>query len=517
MKKKYIAIAFLFMLSVATSCKKDFVDLLPEDSVAPDKFYQTDEQLQQAAIAIYVPLRDMLVNDYHTSEMRSDNTHYLPNPVNRGTATVYRENVSDWNNDANNDYVNAVYYHCYTGISRANILIGRIPNAARASAEGKTKADGQAKFLRAFFYFKLVRLFGGVPLYLAEVTKADEAFKDRATVEQVYAQIIADATDALNELKAPGAFPQTGEATKGSATMLLADVYATLKRYAEAEVLLNTLPGMGYGLNATYAQAFLPTNKNSKESLFEVQYLEGNSATSQPNAFIFQFMPKTTTTVLITGNVPSNTSGAGWNIPSFDLLADYEANDQRLPASVGIAEGTWDASFIMRITAVKSPVGYTTPAGLNSTAFIKKYVHGPYTVASNSGENWPIYRYAEALLLLAEVLNEQGKSPLVPLNAVRRRAGLLTDVTTNSQVTLRDIIMHERRVELAFENKRFNDLQRMPNGLAIMQAYGVKAKATYSHLESNAFSIESHEFIYPIPLPERNLNPGMKQNPGYAF
>jgi hypothetical protein len=515
MKKKYVLL--MVAILALSACKKSFIDLVPEDSLSPETFYQNDDQLQQAVIAAYTPLRDLLVNDYHTSEMRSDNTHYVPNPVNRGTATVYRENVSDWNNDANNDYVNAVYYHCYTSISRANIVIGRIPNALKATDAGKARADGQAKFLRAWNYFKLVRLFGGVPLYLTEVSNAEDAFKDRSTADQVYAQIIADAKDAINELLPPSKFPQSGEATKGSATMLLADVYATLKRYADAETLLNTLPAMGYGLNTSYADAFLPTNKNSRESIFEVQYLEGTAVGSQPNTIIFQFMPKTATTVLITGTAfPSNTSGSGWNIPSFDLLNSYELNDKRLDASIGIAEGTNDASFVMKITAVKSPVGYVTPAGKASVAFIKKYIHGPYMAATNSNDDWPIYRYAEALLLLAEVQNEQGKSPLAALNAVRTRAGLAA-ITEADQAKLRSVILHERRVELAFENKRFHDLQRSPEGFNIMKAYGAKAKTAYTNLENNAFDIQQYKFLFPVPLPELNLNPGMKQNPGYSF
>lgn len=514
---KYRLIIMMCTLVIFASCQKSFIDLVPEDSLSPETFFETDDQLQQAVIAAYVPIRDLLVNDYHTSEMRSDNTHYIPNPVNRGTATVYRENVSDWNNDANNDYVNAVYYHCYTSISRANIVIGRIPDATKATEAGKARANGQAKFLRAWNYFKLVRLFGGVPLYLEEVKKAEDAFKDRSTAEAVYAQIVADAKDAVNELLPVSKFPQTGEITKGAATMLLADVYFTLKRYAEAEALLNTLPAMGYGLNLEYADVFSPVNKNSKESIFEIQYLEGTAVGSQPNTFVFQFMPKTTSTALITGPAfPSNTSGAGWNMPSFDLINSYETGDKRLDASIGIAEGTNDASLIMKITAVKSPVGYTTPADKSSVAFIKKYVHGPYVAASNSNVNWPIYRYAEALLLLAEAQNEQGKSPLTALNEVRVRAGLLPSSETD-QIKLREIILHERRVELAFENKRFHDLQRSEKGLGIMKDYAIKAKTTYTHLENNAFDIQAYKFLFPIPLPERNLNPGMAQNPGYAF
>lgn len=513
MKKTYLLIAALAL--TATACKKDFISLLPEDTLPEVNFYQTDAQLQAAAIAAYVPLRDVLANDYFASEMHADNTHYQPAPNNRGSANIFRESGADWNNDGTNDYINSIYFHSYTGISRANMLIGRIPGAKSATDAGKAKADGQAKFLRALNYFKLVRLFGGVPLYLTEVTEADEAFLPRASVEEVYAQIIADCKDAIAELPVP-AFPQTGEATKGSATVLLADVYVTLKRYDEAEVLLNTLPAMGYKLTLTsYADAFSPANKNKEESLFEVQYQTVAGNGNQPNTFPQSFLPKTTNTTLITGAPSSNTvSTGGWNKPVQDLIDTYETGDKRLEASIAVAEGTYDDSYVMTLSANKSIVNYVPAAGNVGQPYIKKYLDLPFIVAGSSSANWPIYRYAEALLLLAEALNEQGKSPLVPLNAVRNRAGL-NDITETNKDVLRDIIFHERRVELAFENKRFHDLQRNPKGLAIMEAYAIKAKATYPLLSPTAFNIQPYKFLLPIPQPERDLNPDLTQNPGY--
>jgi hypothetical protein len=516
MKKIYIILTVLIFMG--TGCSKDFIDLVPEDSLSPSTFYQTDAQLYQGVIAAYVPLRDLLVNDSFASEMHSDNTHYQPSPSNRGTANIYREAPADWINDANNDYTNAIYYHCYTGISRANIVIGRIPDAKLATVAGKAKADGEAKFLRAFNYFKLVRLFGGVPLHLTEVTKADDAFLPRATVDQVYAQIIADAKDAISELNPPvfTSNKQGGEATKGSATVLLADVFVTLKRYAEAEALLNTLPAMGYTLNAVYDDAFKPTNKNSRESMFEVQYLEGTAVGTQPNALPFTFLPKTANSTVITGAPSTNTTGnGGWNKPTPDLISTYETGDKRLPASIGMAEGTYDATYNMTITANPSVVGYVAPAGKVGQPYIKKFLHAPFVAASNSNTNWPIYRYAEALLLLAEAQNEQGKSPLTALNALRPRTGL-GNITETNQALLRDIIIHERRVELAFENKRVHDLQRIPNGLSIMQAYAIKAK-TYPLVPATAFDIQPYKFLFPIPSPERGLNSLLTQNPGYTF
>ncbi|GEP98498.1 RagB/SusD family nutrient uptake outer membrane protein [Chitinophaga cymbidii] len=514
MKKIYILIAFLAL--AITACNKDYISLLEEDTLPAANFFQTDEQLQSAAIAAYVPLRDVLWNDFFASEMHADNTHYQPSPNNRGSANVFRESGADWNNEPTNDYINSIYFHCYTGISRANILIGRIPDAKSATEAGKAKADGQAKFIRALNYYKLVRLFGGVPLHLTEVTNAEEAFLPRASVEEVYAQIIADCKDAIAELQPPAKFPQSGEATKGSATVLLADVYVTLKRYEEAETLLNTLPAMGYKLILTgYADVFKPANKNKEESLFEVQYQTVTGNGNQPNTFPQAFLPKTTNTTLITGAPSSNTvSTGGWNKPVQDLIDAYEPGDERLDASIAIAEGTYDDSYVMTLSANKSVLGYVPAPNKVGQPYIKKYLDVPFITAGSSSSNWPIYRYAEALLLLAEALNEQGKSPLTPLNAVRNRAGL-GNITETDKEVLRDIIFHERRVELAFENKRFNDLQRNPKGLEIMKAYAIKAKATYPLLSPTAFDIQAYKFLLPIPQPERGLNPELTQNPGY--
>ncbi len=171
--------------------------------------------------------------------------------------------IADFTDDPTDAYTNAVYFHSYTGISRANIVIGRLAEAPIEEA-AKNDIEGQAKFIRALNYFKLVRHFGEVPLYLKEVTKASEAFLPRASVNDVYTQIIADAQDAISKLSGPAAFPQTGQATKGAATMLLAEVYMTRKEYAQAEALLKTLESMGYKLLADYAAVFSPPIRTAR-------------------------------------------------------------------------------------------------------------------------------------------------------------------------------------------------------------------------------------------------------------
>ncbi|MDB5146918.1 MAG: RagB/SusD family nutrient uptake outer membrane protein [Mucilaginibacter sp.] len=512
MKKIYILIALLAI--TATACKKSYIDLTPKDSYTDANFYQTADQFKQAVIAAYAPLRDVLVNDYFTSEMRSDNTIYQPYPSNRGTAYLYRENISDFTNTSTNDYTNAVWQHCYTGISRTNIVIERLAASTTIDAATKAPIDGQAKFLRAWYYFKLVRLYGGVPLFLKEVKKADDAFLPRSTADEVYNQLIADANDAIKELAAPAKFPQTGEATKGSATMLLADVYATQKKWADAETLLTSLAGMGYGLNANYADAFLPANKNSKESLFDIQFLQGTDAGATPNVLSFHFLPRSTNTSVITSTAVNNSGTGGWNTPTQDLISSYEPGDKRLDASIGIAEGTYNASDLFSYSANKSIINYVPAAGKIGVPYIKKYEHG-LSFNTGSNDNFPIYRYADALLLLAEAKNEQGKSPLTELNTVRTRAGLPPTITAD-QATLRDIILHERRVELAFENHRWHDLTRTGKATEVMNAFGVRLKQQVSYLSPDAYNVTANKLLFPIPQPEVELNPGkMIQNPGY--
>jgi starch-binding outer membrane protein, SusD/RagB family len=510
MKKLYILIALLSI--AASSCKKDYIDLAPEDAYTDASFYKTEDQFKQAVTAAYAPLRDVLLNDYFTSEMRSDNTIYQPIPSNRGTAYLYRENISDFTNTSTNDYVNAVWQHCYTGISRTNIVIERLASSELTEAQ-KRPIDGQAKFLRAWYYFKLVRLFGGVPLFLKEVTRTDDAFLGRSTTEQVYTQIITDAQSAISELSVPARFPQTGEATKGSATVLLGDVYVTLKRWTEAETTLATLAGMGYDLNANYSDAFTPTNKNSKESLFEVQYLEGTALGTTPNVLTFHFLPRSTSTAIVTGAAINNNSTGGWNTPTTDLIQTYEPNDKRLDASIGIVEGTYNTSNLLVYSANKSILNYVPATGRVGVPYIKKYVHAPLGFTTGSNDNFPIYRYSDALLLLAEAQNEQGKSPLTALNRVRVRAGLPAS-NTNDQNALRDIILHERRVELAFENHRWHDLVRTGRAVEVMNAFGLRLKQEVNYLTPDSYNVTTNKLLYPIPQPEVDLNPGvMIQNP----
>lgn len=514
MKKIYCIVAMLAF--TGSSCDDNFIDLVPESQQSSASFYQTEQQFRQAVIAAYVPLRDVMENDYFLAEMRSDNTHYERSPI-RGTAYEMRDNIADFVDNSSNNYIYNVYKGCYKGISRANIVIERIQEADLPEA-AKNDIEGQAKFLRAFNYFKLARYFGAVPLYLEEVATAEEAFLPRASVDKVYTQIISDVQDAISKLEPPAAFPQSGAATKGAATMLLAEIYMTKGKYTEAETLLMTLTSMGYQLLPDYASVFSTTNKNSAESIFEVQYMQGTQGGQQSN-FIYRFLPRSRNTTKITGIATNNSGFGGYNNPTPDLINAYEPNDKRKDISIGIVEGTYDGSGFLAISALKSIVNYTPPAAPKvGVPFIRKYLN-PHTDVNNTDDNWPVYRYADALLMLAEALNEQGGGKSVAalpyINQIRDRAfgPGVSPVSTTDQDALRDIIAHERRVELAFENHRWHDLVRTGKAIEVMTAYGEDIKQQYDYFRSDAYVITPAKLLYPIPVFEIEINPALTQDP----
>lgn len=517
MKQTYILLTILAF--IATGCKTSTIDLAPEDSYTTANFFKTEDQFRQAVIAAYVPLRDIMTNDFYSAEMRSDNTHYQSILSNRGATYVDRENIDDFTNIPGNTYVVAMWEHCYRVIAGTNVVIERLETFNMGEA-AKNKIDGQAKFLRAWSYFKLVRQFGGVPLFLKEVKKAEDAFINRSTEAEVYAQIIKDAQDAIKELSNPvfANDKQTGEANKGAATVLLADVFVTLKRWKDAEDALVSLQAMGYSLQANYADAFLPSKKNSRESVFEIQYLEGTAVGTAPNAIPFMFLPRSTNTTVITGNATNNTSTGGWNTPTRDLISAYESGDTRLDGSIAMAEGVYNASDQFVYSAGNKAVStYTAPpAGKIAVPYAKKFIHTPFAAVANANDNWPVYRYAEALLLLAEARNEQGKTTaLQPLNEVRTRAfgSAAKNITTTDQAQLRDIILHERRVELAFENKRWHDLVRTGKAVQVMNAHGLALKQQFPYHTAESYHVTANKLLFPLPQSEIELNPGLIQNP----
>lgn len=498
MKKGIILICLIG--AMLTGCKDDFLEIVPETSLSSATFFTKPADFQQAINAAYVPLRS-IVNDraWLLGEMHSDNTYYARNP-NFG-ATEQQEDIADFaiptaNGVTSNTHVLNQYRLDYQIIARTNQILASIDEVEFSSEELKNNIMGQALFLRAYAYFELVRYFGSVPLHLTPVPNRQEAALPLASEEELYAQIVKDASEAITLLP-PKSVQEPGRATSGAARTLLANVYMVQEKWAEAETLLKEVVNSGeYALIPEYADVFSNStgNKNNIESVFEVQFLEGSAGLS--GNFLYQFMPRPMTAeelVTITGTSnPQPLSGEGNNIPTPDIIAAYEEGDEREEASIGY------------ITAS----GSAWEDGVYP--YIKKYAK-THALHNNHGMNWPIYRYSEVLLFLAEALAQQGKDgdAALYLNMVRDRAGL----DAYSGGDLLEGIYHERRVELAFENKRWFDLVRTGRAVDVITAYGERVKANpQDYYYPKGFAPRGHAFSnislhYALPADEAALSP----------
>jgi hypothetical protein len=501
--KTNIIITFLIGF-VLTGCTKQ-LDIVPETSLSSATFFKNEADFKQAVNGAYVPLRS-IVNDraWLLGEMHSDNTYYFRNIL--FGATDQQENIADFsiptaNGITTNTHVLNQYRLDYQIIARTNEILSKI-DAVDFDAASKANLKGQALFLRAYAYFELVRYFGKVPLHLTPVTNRQEAALPLASVDEVYAQIIKDATAAAQSLS-PKSKQEPGRATSGAAKTILANALIVQKKWAEAETVLREVVNSNeYSLMPDYKNAFSGTNsnKNNAESVFEVQFQEGSAGLN--GNFMYSFLPRPITAAElqpITGTSnPQGISGEGNNAPTPDIIAAYEAGDKRKDASIG---------YVTLSQSLRANKVYP---------YIKKFAM-PHAQHNNTGNNWPIYRYAEVLLFLAEAMNEQGKGAeaLLYLNMVRDRAfgAGIAIITTTAQAQLRDIIFGERRVELAFENKRWFDLVRSGKAVEVITAYGNRVKANpldYYYPAgavppNNAFT--NIDLVYGLPADEAALSP----------
>lgn len=486
-----------------TSCE-EFLTKDPETQLSLATFFKNENDFQQAINAAYSPLRT-ITNDrsWLLSEMHSDNTYYVRNVL--FGAVDNQEDLADFsvpvsNGTTANVHVLNQWRQDYLIIARTNQILTLIDDVAFNEAS-KANIKGQALFLRAYAYFELARYFGSVPLHLTPVAVRAEAALPLSPEAAIYAQIETDLVAAI-PLLLDKATQVPGRVTSGAARTLLANVYINQKKWAEAEQVLTPVVTSGqYSLVPNYELAFSDNaaNKNNVESVFEVQFLEG-AAGLQGN-FIYQFMPRPISASElqpITGtNNAQPIDGEGNNIPTPDIIAAYEPGDLRKDASIG---------YVFLAGAFQDPK--TLPYILK---FAKKH-----TQHNNHGTNFPIFRYAEVLLFMAEVLNEQGKTgEAIPyLNQIRARAGLAA-TTAAGQADVREAIFKERRVELAFENKRWFDIQRTDRIQEIIVPLGQRIVANprdyyYPPLEgavprNNVFT--NLDKFYAYPAAESDLSP----------
>lgn len=500
MRSLYKLVAIICCMSTI-SCSKTFLNKTDPTRIGAELFFKDQVQVNQALNGIYGQLQGITNNAYIFKEMMSDNTTFDLNPLDRGGAAGWEAFEFSTVNSGNGEISN-LWNSYYSAMFNVNNALGKIQTATITDASKKA-VDGELKFLRAFLYFDLVRYFGDVVLVTKVLETPDEAFGLlRVPQAQVFTQIETDLKDAVASLPDRQPTNQTGRATKGAAATLLGTVYLTQKKYADAVTTLNGVLSLGYTLLTNYPDVFDPTKKNGPESIFEIQYQGGNDLGEQSN-FMYVFAPRLSGAA-ITGY--GNVVPAGRNIPTNDLIKAFETGDARFGVSLDTGYRTSANVFV--------PIPY-----------IKKYRH-PHTIAGRTDNNWPVMRYADVLLMLAEAINEATgptNGALGYLNQVRARAKLLP-LSGLDKVAFRTSVLQERRVELAFENHRWFDLKRTKTPaelVAFMNAHGAREKANPT-VPRGGIAFNALDYVYvdtevllPIPAPQILINAQLSQNLGY--
>ncbi|MCC4226843.1 RagB/SusD family nutrient uptake outer membrane protein [Zunongwangia profunda] len=489
--KQYIMISLV--AGTLVSCN-DELDIKPISEETAASAYATGPQIQAALTGVYESFQS---SDYYIwdrviyQDVRSDN-HYAggDNPE------IYQFDRIDIT--PTNGRIYGMWGNVYNAISKANVVLENAPLVEnRITEEEREHILGQAYFLRAYHYFTLVKNFGDVPLYLEFISTTDPSVtrKPRASVDEVYTQIMADLEEALTRLPddyGNDASVNKARATKGAANALLAKVYAQMPNPDYNKVLEHTNAVInspaGYTLLANYAELFDGNHYNNSESILEIQFLGGDEGNWAPQM-----------------QLPPSISGDSWRkfvTPSKDLVAafDAEGDNIRKNATVLFEKVSWIDE-------------YWGNAPNSSVAFAYKWKNAS---AWASADNEYLLRLADIILLKAEALNELGQTDQAVelVNIIRNRAELepLTAGETASQNTMREAILKERRLELAQEAKRWDDLIRYNKAIEVMNSVDDIDLSTGQPVN---YSVTEKDLLLPIPQNEIDRNPNLTQNPGY--
>ena len=485
-----IIIQLSFIVFLIMGCSEEFLEKTSPGRLAADNFFQTEEHAIWATNAVYEHMRDWQVHIFSfigMTDIISDDSDKGSTP---NDASFLRE-IDNFVFDAANIAPAGVWSGYYRGVYRANVALANIPNIDMDAAL-KERLIGECKFLRAYYYFSLVRWFGDIPLILEPLGTSDFQLP-RDPASAVYEQIEKDLTEAAAVLPLKSQYPaeETGRATKGAAQGFLAKMYLTIGDFQMAEQMAMEVINSGeYDLLPNYTQIFTRAGENSSESIFEVQ-----AAAFEPSVTGSQYNE-------VQGVRGTPNLGWGFNRPSDDLIQAFEPADPRLDATV---------LYPGEVLPDGSDIVQDNPNIINERYNQKAFVPDHPGSNPNGPGNIRRLRYADVLLMAAEAMNENGKAQeaLTYLNMVRNRARgnrpifILPEINVTDQRQLREIIWKERRVELAMEQHRWFDLIRQNRASSVMQAVG------------KPFIEGKHE-LFPIPQTEIDLSAGsLQQNPGY--
>lgn len=451
------------ILSVALlfgSCSEELIQEPITEKVS-EKFYNNEKEIEEAVNAVYATLQ--FKSNFNTGipaigEIPAEDA-YDATPANDGG--VYGQ-LDDFNAIPQNGLIGNTWRDAYKGIQRANIVINRIAKIPFKKEATKNARIGEVKFIRALYYFYLVRIFGDVPLVIEEVKNPQDFFNQTRTPKaEVYNQIKKDLNDAIAKL------PNRNEKNKNrivktAAQTLLAKVALTLNDYTEAKTqLLDVVNSRIHSLIDT-EKVFAIDNELNKEIIFAVQYSSGVNSNSEGSDAYRMFNP--------TGRVEGSLRGAkGHGVLKEDFYNLYTTADNRKDVYVGI---------------------------LGSGEAYNNKIAPPTTTIGDAGSDWVVLRYADVILMLAEIENYEKNQTqaLIYLNKIRERAGLSDFTNTNEDAVFNEIDL-QRRLELVWEGHRWFDLIRQ------------------GRTESVLGITDKNKLLMPIPASQAVM--GLAQNPGY--
>ncbi|MFV8324090.1 RagB/SusD family nutrient uptake outer membrane protein [uncultured Flavobacterium sp.] len=484
MKKIYISI-FALSAYFFSGCSNDYLDVDQTESISTKdiELFNNDAGAATFVTAIYSKFLDWNMTSFSwigLSSIASDDADKGSSPGDTGSDKDLMDALTY---NASTPSTSEIFAANYEGINRCNQALSIIPQLDKANPALRARLLGEAKFLRAFMYFTLVKTYGGVPIidHLPNPSSEEDRIMQltRKSSAEVYAYIESDLNDAIAVLpnKSEYAASEKGRASKGAAYALLAKINLYQKNWQKVVDNCNLVTG--YAIVSDYASMYKLAGENDAESIFEIQG---------------------------TGSVPakgisgySNTQGArgaggwgwGFNTPSQSLVNAYETGDVRKNATIIFAGTTLYDGRVVPLTVENPRYNY-------------KAYSSAFTDGWETDVNIKYLRYAEVLLMKAEALNELNQTPaaILLLNQIRTRAGL-GNTTAVSQGDVKTAIWKERRVEMAFEHDRFFDLVRTGQAVAAFAIHG------------KTFVAGKHE-LFPLPQAFITQAGGLStQNPGY--
>lgn len=498
-KKITLLLGSIFVLGL-NSCSDSYLDDAKSYSIDSENYFNSEADYNQALIAAYDLLQSTYINVL-MGEIASDNTLCGGESA---TDVIGFQQIDDMTHSAVNSNLKNLWDWMFAGVNRANYIL---EFQDKTDFEGKNVIIGEARFLRAYYHFELVKWFGGVPIKPnARFQLGDEKSIPRASVSEVYALIEEDLKYAVANLEYTA--PQLGRATKGSAQALLGKAYLYQDKFSDAATVLEDLIANGpYNLVADYANIFENSEENGVESVFEVQYTDVEGA-----GFDCLQCSEGNVAVGFNGirnyNGPLFDSGFSFNVPTPVVYNLFSDDDTRKNVS------------ILNIDAWAEETGATFATGYEHTGFYnRKYIARKGDL--NTGDqnltnpnNYRAIRFSDVLLMAAEALNRgsisDARAQEYTNRVIARAYGNDAKNTAATGSDLTEEIYMQRRLELVGEGHRFFDLVRTGRAASEFKCYNADTQE-----ETPCFQAGKHE-LFPIPLEEIQFSDGnWTQNPGY--